>query len=74
MLGDYRVLDQIGTGGMGHVYKVQNVLSNRVEAMKVVIPDKSDELNERFLREIQVQASLIHPNIDRKSTRLNSSH
>ncbi|MEQ1885721.1 MAG: protein kinase [Bryobacteraceae bacterium] len=62
-IGDYRVLDLLGAGGMGNVYRVQNILSNRVEAMKVVLPDKSDELNERFLREIQVQASLIHPNI-----------
>jgi len=62
-VGDYRVLDLLGSGGMGHVYKVQNSLSNRVEAMKVVLPDKADELTERFLREIQVQASLVHPNI-----------
>ena len=63
MVGDYRVLDLIGSGGMGHVYKVQNVLSNRIEAMKIVLPDKAEELSERFLREIQVQASLFHPNI-----------
>src|SRR5260221_4584984 len=63
MVGDYRVLDLIGSGGMGHVYKVQNTLSNRIEAMKIVLPDKSEELSERFLREIQVQASLVHPNI-----------
>ena len=50
---------------MGKVYKVRNVISDRVEAMKVLLPDLANapELADRFLREIKVQASLEHPNI-----------
>ena len=55
----------IGSGGMGTVYRVRHTISDRVEAMKVVLPDlrHSPELLERFLREIKIQASLSHPNI-----------
>ena len=64
-VGDYRVVDVIGSGGMGTVYKVQHVISDRIEAMKVVLPGLIDspELGERFLREIKLQARLHHPNI-----------
>jgi serine/threonine-protein kinase len=64
-VGDYRIVDVIGSGGMGTVYKVQHVISDRIEAMKVVLPSLVDspELAERFMREIKVQARLSHPNI-----------
>ena len=64
-VGDYEVLEVLGAGGMGRVYKVRNVISDRVEAMKVVLPDLEGdaELADRFMREIKVQASLDHPNI-----------
>ena len=50
---------------MGQVYKVKNLISDRVEAMKVLLPNLSEnaELADRFLREIKVQAALTHPNI-----------
>lgn len=65
MAGDYEVLERIGQGGMGAVYRVRHAISDRVEAMKVLLPDlhADDGLEERFLREIKVQASLNHPNI-----------
>ena len=64
-VGDYQVVGILGAGGMGKVYKVRNVISDRVEAMKVLLPDLANEpeLADRFLREIKVQASLEHPNI-----------
>ncbi len=64
-VGDYQVIGILGAGGMGQVYKVRNVISDRVEAMKVLLPDlvQQPELADRFLREIKVQASLEHPNI-----------
>ena len=64
-LGDYQVIGILGAGGMGQVYKVRNTISNRVEAMKVVLPDlaQNPDLADRFQREIRVQASLEHPNI-----------
>src|SRR5580765_5109074 len=63
--GDYEILGVLGAGGMGKVYKVRNVLSDRIEAMKVLLPNLADqkELADRFLREIKVLASLNHPNI-----------
>jgi serine/threonine protein kinase len=63
--GDYRVIGALGAGGMGAVYKVEHVMTRRVEAMKVLDSDLtggSDDA-QRFLREIQVQAQLHHPNI-----------
>lgn len=64
-VGEYRVIDVIGAGGMGTVYKVQHLISERIEAMKVVLPELIDspELADRFIREIKVQARLSHPNI-----------
>ena len=50
---------------MGKVYKVRNVISDRIEAMKVLLPDLANvpELADRFMREIKVLAGLEHPNI-----------
>jgi serine/threonine-protein kinase len=64
-VGDYEILQILGAGGMGRVYKVRNVLSDRIEAMKVLLPDLEGNpgLADRFMREIKVQASLDHPNI-----------
>ena len=64
-IGDYEVLDELGAGGMGRVYRVRNVISDRIEAMKVLLPDLAgrEELVARFLREIKLLASLDHPNI-----------
>jgi serine/threonine-protein kinase len=64
-IGDYEILGVLGNGGMGKVYKVRNVISDRVDAMKVLLPNLAGqkELAERFLREVKVLASLNHPNI-----------
>jgi serine/threonine protein kinase len=64
-IGDYEIVSALGAGGMGKVFKVRNVISDRVEAMKVLLPDLENEpeLADRFMREIKVQASLQHPNI-----------
>ena len=64
-IGDYEIIRELGHGGMGKVYQVRNVLSDRVEAMKVVLPDLAgnSEFATRFMREIKLLASLDHPNI-----------
>jgi eukaryotic-like serine/threonine-protein kinase len=64
-VGDYEVVSMLGVGGMGRVYKVRNVISNRNEAMKVVLPDlvAEPDLAERFISEIRTLASFDHPNI-----------
>jgi serine/threonine-protein kinase len=64
-VGDYEVVGVLGAGGMGQVYKVRNVISHRIEALKILLPDlaQAPELADRFLREIRLLASLEHPNI-----------
>jgi serine/threonine protein kinase len=64
-VGDYEVLGTLGTGGMGSVFKVRNVITDRVEAMKTLLPNLAgrQDLADRFLREIKVLAALNHPNI-----------
>ncbi len=70
--GDYEILALLGVGGMGQVYKVRNVLSDRIEAMKVLLPNLADQkmLADRFIREIKVLAGLHHPNIAELRTAL----
>jgi serine/threonine protein kinase len=64
-LGPHEVVAQIGTGGMGEVYRARDMQLNRDVALKV-IPDAftldPDRLA-RFKREAQVLASLNHANI-----------
>ncbi len=64
-IGDYQILDELGSGGMGRVWRVRNVITERIEAMKVLLPDLAgrQELAARFQREIKLMASLNHPNI-----------
>jgi len=64
-IGDYEILKELGAGGMGKVYQVRNVITDRVEAMKVLLPDlaSTPDLAARFLREVKLTASLDHPNI-----------
>jgi serine/threonine protein kinase len=64
VIGDYLVLGAVGTGGMGTVYKVQHAITRRVEAIKLLASGHTDpELEQRFVREMQLQARLLHPNI-----------
>jgi len=64
-VGDYEILSVLGAGGMGKVFKVRNVISDRIEAMKILLPDLAgrQDLADRFLREIKLLAGLNHPNI-----------
>jgi hypothetical protein len=64
-VADHEIVSVLGAGGMGRVYRVRNVISNRTEAMKVLLADLSAEpdLAARFLGEIRTLARLVHPNI-----------
>lgn len=64
-IGPYRILDQLGQGGMGRVYKAMHRTMNRVVALKVLAPQvvESERAQELFLREVQAAAQLSHPNI-----------
>lgn len=68
-VGDYEVLQQLGSGGVGEVYKVRHIISQRVEALKLLRADRNrTDLSERFLREIRLLAGLSHPHIARLNT------
>jgi serine/threonine protein kinase len=64
-VGDYEILGVLGSGGMGKVFKVRNIITDRIEAMKILSSDLAgrQDLTDRFLREIKVLAALDHPNI-----------
>jgi predicted Ser/Thr protein kinase/predicted esterase len=63
--GKYRILEEIGHGGMGVVYKAEDLKLKRCVALKVLPAHLMDspELKERFLIEAQAAAALNHPNI-----------
>jgi serine/threonine-protein kinase len=65
IVGDYRVIGLLGSGGMGTVYRIEHRITRRIEAMKVLpLGLASDaEQERRFEREIQVHARLQHPHI-----------
>ena len=66
------VIGELGRGGMGQVFRVRSLITDREEAMKVMAPGADDhpEAADRFLREIRVHASLRHPNIAALNTAL----
>jgi serine/threonine protein kinase len=64
-IGDYEIVRALGIGGMGEVYQVHNSITQRIEAIKILLPNllEEEEIANRFLREIQVLARLDHSNI-----------
>ena len=64
-LEKYKILEKIGEGGMGVVYKGEHIFINKPVAIKVLYPHLSvnEEIVQRFLREAQAAANLAHPNI-----------
>ncbi len=65
ILGNYVILDLIGKGGMGHVYKALHRKMRREVALKVLSKSamKSADAAQRFQREVEAAAQLSHPNI-----------
>ncbi|HUG18350.1 MAG TPA: protein kinase, partial [Planctomycetaceae bacterium] len=61
----YRIVEQIGKGGMGDVFRAEHKLMNRLVALKVINSQlvKHPHAVERFRREVQAAARLAHPNI-----------
>ncbi len=67
--GEYEVLEKLGEGGMGRVYKARQAELDRVVALKVLNPEVSSrQAFERFKREAAVLDRLRHPNIVRLFT------
>ena len=64
-LGPYRIVSQLGSGGMGVVYEATDPRLKRTVAIKLLPPDltKDDTAKQRFLQEAQAASALDHPNI-----------
>ena len=64
-IGKYHILELVGEGAMGVVYKAKDSVLDRMVAVKVMNDAiaRQDELRTRFLREAQAAASLQHPNV-----------
>ena len=65
-LGDYHLVDSIGQGGMGQVFKAEQAMMGRIVAVKVLPPNKSTpEAIANFFREMRAQAQLDDENLVR---------
>ena len=64
-LGPYRIVEAIGAGGMGEVYRARDTKLDRTVALKILPPElaKSEERRTRFLREAKAASAIDHPNV-----------
>src|SRR5271169_1276593 len=64
-ISHYTVLEKLGAGGMGEIYKAQDTKLNRFVAIKVLSTASSGdpERRRRFIQEAQAASALNHPNI-----------
>lgn len=63
VIGPYEILDRIGQGAMGAIYRAKDVRLERVVALKITPQALNPETFHRFRREARAQAQIIHPNI-----------
>ncbi|MFO0892081.1 MAG: serine/threonine-protein kinase [Isosphaeraceae bacterium] len=67
LVGRYVILDRIGSGSMGRVYKAHHQMMDRVVALKIIAPEISanEKVVARFQREMKLVGRLDHPNVVR---------
>src|SRR5207253_1515146 len=65
VLGQYRIVDEIGKGGMGRVFKAVHHTMNRVVALKILASQlvETEKAQQLFQREMRAVARLMHPNL-----------
>jgi len=63
MIGQYEVLEPIGSGGMGDVYRARDTKLDRFVALKIVLDTAGGRTGDRVLREARAASALNHPNI-----------
>ncbi|MBL0169693.1 MAG: Stp1/IreP family PP2C-type Ser/Thr phosphatase [Gemmatimonadaceae bacterium] len=62
-IGHYRLLDFIGAGGMGEVYRAAHVRTGEIVAVKLLLNAQGADMLQRFRNEARIHAALRHPNI-----------
>jgi serine/threonine-protein kinase len=67
IVGRYIILDRIGSGSMGRVYKAHHVMMDRAVALKIIAPEiaSNERVVARFQREMKLVGRLDHPNVVR---------
>ncbi|HTO93792.1 MAG TPA: protein kinase, partial [Bacteroidota bacterium] len=65
VISHFQILDRIGGGGMGVVYRAEDMSLKRIVALKFLMPDlvRDPSAKKRFLKEAQAASALDHPNI-----------
>jgi serine/threonine protein kinase len=65
VISHFQIIDKIGSGGMGVVYKAEDITLKRIVALKFLPPDRTQDQTgkKRFLKEAQAASALDHPNI-----------
>jgi eukaryotic-like serine/threonine-protein kinase len=65
VLGQYRILDLLGQGGMGRVFKAEHQTMGRTVAIKVLAPQhtRTPKARQLFMSEVRAAGKLMHPNI-----------
>lgn len=67
VVGRYVILDRLGSGSMGRVYKAHHLMMDRIVALKIIAPEiaSNERILARFQREMKMVGRLDHPNVVR---------